>query len=265
MADEKAPESLASHVDQLAELNARLASLETVLTRLCAAVERQAEAAVSRPAAAPVAAVASAGVRRAPPSASQKPKSEIKQAAALVPTMRNSGAAGLAATPKASGPKADVRNNEPPPATDGVKLPPLMSDDDLRALELKELDIGQFLPPENAEPRDIIAAMFRFAVEENKIASNALLLGLIHSTVTDAPRSAEHLKSFNFPKMRRNLHFYLENRDPQTFALERAEEDADGRSLKVFVHRLGGGMPAPVRMRRDPESANAWRVVQLSL
>ena len=154
------------------------------------------------------------------------------------------------------------------PATeDAVSAEPpasLLNDDQKRALSSNELDLTPWLPPLDADPRRVLEVLFRFAFEEVAVGDR-LLMALIHSEILSAARSAEHLRAFNFPKLRRGLDGYLDQNDPHSFVIVRSKGEESGENLTVFVHRKSGAMPAPVRLKRDPKAENAWRVMQISL
>lgn len=262
----------------MAAIVERLERLEKVLVRLCEAVEHRAVATTEPagvsmgkttvasprvvPVTSPVPATAQAPAKQAP-----KPVPVVAKAAAPKPVV-------VKTPPKV----AQATNSGERPASIDVVLPsvkpkmptgpppdvePLLDEAQAALLASKELDLAPWLPPQEADPQALIECLFRFALQASDIG-NPMMLALFHSDVISAPRSPEHLKAFNFPKLRRNIQLYLTDADPASYVLVRSEIDDAQISVKVFLHRLGG-MPSPVRLKRDPEENEAWRIVQMSL
>jgi len=234
----------------------RLDRLEALLTRLVTAVEGGK----------PVAAAAKPAPAASKPAPAPKPAAPKPAPVAAKPAPKPAPvtAAGRPTRPAAVEVREPAKAQKTSESTPTEKPESLLDEAQRKALRIKELDINQFLPPADAPPRDILSAIFRFAFEDAEVG-NPLMIGLMHSEIVSAPRSAEHLRSFNFPKLRRGLDKYLDGTDPDSCIIVRADEDEARQSVKVFVHRMGGGMPAPVRMKRDPKADDAWRIIQLSL
>lgn len=122
-------------------------------------------------------------------------------------------------------------------------------------------------PPANATVRQVLTRVFEAALMEQPNDTFTLMTRLTHPSQMQGPRALDHFKAFNWQKLRRGVHAYLQNGDPTSFTIaytEPGEITATDDRVRVFL-KVDGRMPVPIGFARDPAQAGAWRVTMISL
>ena len=123
-------------------------------------------------------------------------------------------------------------------------------------------------PPSSAHGiKDLLKLVFASALLEDTNECWNSLQHLTHSDAIYGPRSIDHLRAFNWKKIRDHVDYYVEGADPASFRIQRTEPaDFSARDkVKVFIKHRKGGSPAPIYLQRDEKFGKAWRVFQYGL
>ncbi len=123
------------------------------------------------------------------------------------------------------------------------------------------------LPGPDASVEDMLTLVFQLAMTGTEEEAWPSLAALTHPKALAGPRTLDHLKAFNWRKLRRGVGRYLSGADPRSFTIERmepAEVGPDVENVKIFLWQ-DGASPAPITFRRDERAGGAWRIGQISL
>jgi hypothetical protein len=121
--------------------------------------------------------------------------------------------------------------------------------------------------PEEGSPEKVIQDAMKAALDPNEEEGFTKFKALLHTDETEIPNRVTHYNELAFPRFRKQVHQYVKDKDKATFVIKRWDELQEDQLLMIYVEvdPKYSDMPRPIKLKRDKNDGNKWRILDISL